>query len=134
MMDVDDGRIGVRFGAAEDAGPEDALLIESVAPGAGEAPGDHVVPPGGAARTDRPPLARFTLPVRIATHPLGCACCTPRSPVAEALGRLFLARARSELPWFRSVVAVTHSAAGADAVRAALIADVVTTARFRADP
>jgi hypothetical protein len=134
MMDVDDGRIGVRFGAAEDAGPEDALLIESVAPGAGEAPGDHVVPSAGAAPTDRPALASFILPVRVATHPLGCACCTPRGPVAEALGRLFLARARGELPWFRSVVAVTCSAAGADAVRAALTADVVTTARFRADP
>jgi hypothetical protein len=134
MVDVDDGRIGVRFGTEEDAGPDDALLIENVAPGAGEAPSDRVVPPAGAAPTDRPALASFILPVRVATHPLGCACCTPRGPVAEVLGRLFLARARGELPWFRSVVAVTCSAAGADAVRAALIADVVTTARFRADP
>jgi hypothetical protein len=47
------------------------------------------------------------------------------------LGRLFLARVRGELPWFRGVVAVTRSEAGADAVRAALVDDVVTAARFR---
>jgi hypothetical protein len=116
MMDADDARIGVRFGAAEDAGPEDALLIEGDAP------------------ADRPAIARFTLPIRVPSHPPGCICCAPRGPVAEALGRLFLARARGEISWFRSVVAVTRSAAGADAVRAALAADVVTTARFRQDP
>lgn len=122
MVDADDGRVWVRFGAAGDAGPEDALLIEG--PGAGE----------GAGAADRRAVARFTLRVRIATHPRGCACCAPRGPVAEALGRLFLGRARGEFPWFRSVVAVTHSAAGADAVRAALAGDVVTAARFRQDP
>ena len=132
-MDVGDGRIGVRFGAASDAGPEDALLIEDVARDAGEAPGDGVALMGGAAPAARPALAQFTAPVRIAAHPFGCMCCTQRGPVAEALGRLFLARARGELPWFRSVVAVTCSAAGADAVRAALTADVVTTARFRGE-
>jgi hypothetical protein len=128
MMDSGDGRIGVRFGAVEDAGPEDALLIE------GEAPAADIAPRDGDAPADRPIVARFTLPVRVPTHPLGCLCCAPRGPVAEALGRLFLARARGESPWFRSVVAVTHSAAGADAVRAALAGDVVTTARFRQDP
>jgi hypothetical protein len=106
----------VRFGAVEDAGLGDALLIEGDTP------------------ADRPAAARFTLPIRIPAHPLGCLCCAPRGPVAEALGRLFLARARGELPWFRSVIAVTCSAAGGDAVRAALATDVVTTARFRLDP
>jgi len=119
MTETDDGWVRVRFGVVRDAGPEDALLIEATAVS------------DGAAPADRPAVARFTLPVRIATHPLGCTCCAPRGPVAEALGRLFLGRARGELPWFRSVVAVTHSAAGADAVRAALTADVVTAARFR---
>jgi hypothetical protein len=128
MMDVGDARIGVRFGLAEDAGPEDALLIEDEAPAAGIASRD------GGAPADRPVIARFSLPAPVPTHPLGCICCAPRGPVAEALGRLFLARARGESPWFRCVVAVTHSAAGADAVRAALTADVVTTARFRQDP
>jgi|HubBroStandDraft_4_1064222.scaffolds.fasta_scaffold700081_2 hypothetical protein len=125
MMDAGDARVEVRFGAAEDAGPEDALLIEGDAPAAGIAPRD------GDAPADRPVVARFMLPVRAPTHPLGCICCAPRGPVAEALSRLFLARARGEVPWFRSVVAVTRSVAGADAVRAALAADVVTTARFR---
>jgi hypothetical protein len=128
MMDAGDGRIGVRFGAAEDAGPEDALLIEGDSPPADIAPRDGDAPPG------RSVIARFTLPVRVPTHPLGCICCAPRGPVAEALGRLFLARARGESPWFRCVVAVTRSTAGADAVRAALAGDVVTTARFRQDP
>jgi hypothetical protein len=128
MMDAGDGRIGVRFGAVEDAGPEDALLIE------GEAPAPGIAPRHGDPPADRPVIARFTLPVRVPTHPPGCICCAPRGPVAEALGRLFLARARGELPWFRSVVAVTHGADGVDAVRAALTGDVVTTARFRQDP
>ncbi len=121
-MDAEDGRVRVRFGAAGDAGPEEALLIEGT--GAGE----------GAGRADRAAVARFAAASRIATHPLGCACCAPRGPVAEALGRLFLARARGELPWFRSVVAVTRTEAGAEAVRAALVGDVVTAARFRQDP
>jgi hypothetical protein len=128
MTDAGDGRIGVRFGAVEDAGPEDALLIEGEAPAAGIAPRDGDVP------ADRPVIAHFALPVRVPTHPLDCVCCAPRGPVAEALGRLFLARARGEVRWFRSVVTVTRSAAGADAVRAALTGDVVTTARFRQDP
>jgi hypothetical protein len=115
MIDAGDGRIGVRFGAASDAGPDEALLIE------GTAPAEHLA------------VARFVVPVRFATHPVGCACCAPRGPVAEALGRLFLARTRGELPWFRGVVAVMCSEAGADAVRAALVDDVVTAARFRAD-
>ena len=116
MMVTDDARIGVRFGAASDAGPDAALLIEGDAP------------------AERPAAARFTLLARIATHPFGCACCAPRGPVAEALGRLFLARARGELPWFHSVIAVTCTDAGADAVRAALTSDIVTTARFREVP
>jgi hypothetical protein len=116
MMDADDARIGVRFGTASNAGPDEALLIEGDAP------------------TDRPATARFVMPARISTHPRGCACCTPRGPVADALGRLFLARTRGEVPWFRTVVAVTRDDAGADAVRAALTSDVITTARFREIP
>jgi len=54
--------------------------------------------------------------------------------VAEALARLFLARARGEVPWFCSVVAVTIGAPGRDAVHAALQGDVVTAARFRLEP
>jgi hypothetical protein len=111
----DDGRIWVRFGAVGDAEPGEALLIEG--------PG-----PAGASA-----VARFVLPARIGGHPVGCACCAPRGPVATALGALFLARARGELPWFRCVVAVTQSTGGAAAVRAALEEDVVTRARFRVE-
>ena len=88
----------------------------------------------GQVPTGGPAVARFVVPARIGGHPAGCNCCAPRGPVATALGALFLARARGELPWFRSVVAVTHGADGVDAVRAALTGDVVTTARFRQDP
>lgn len=116
MSGREDARIGVRFAAAGEAGPDEALLIQGDAP------------------ADRPAVARFVLPARVAAHPPGCACCAPRGPVATALGQLFLARARGEMPWFRSVVAVTRDAAGADAVRAALAADVVTAARFREHP
>jgi hypothetical protein len=115
MMSEDDFRIGVRFGTAADAGADDALLIEGDAP------------------AERAAVAYFSLPLRVAWHPPGCACCAPRGPAAVALARLFLARARGELPWFRSVVTVTRTSAGADAVRAALAEDVLTAARFRKD-
>jgi hypothetical protein len=108
-----DERIPVRFGPLAAAEPHDALLIEGDAQAAGAA------------------VARFVMPARLGGHPVGCACCAPRGPVATALGALFLARARGELKWFRSVVAVTRSAAGEAAVRAALVDDVVTAARFR---
>ena len=93
--------------------PDDALLIEGVAP----APVGHAV-------------ERFRLSPRLAGHPLGCPCCIPRGPVAEALGRLFLARARGEAVWFRSV-AVLATPAGEAAVRAALAEDQVSAGRFR---
>ncbi len=76
------------------------------------------------------PVARFRLAPGLAGHAPGCACCVPRGPVAEALGRLFLARARGEVAWFRSV-AVLASLAGEAAVRAALAEDQVSAGRFR---
>jgi len=107
-----DDRIPVRFAPA---GPDDAVLIE----------GDAAAPPGY-------PLARFRLSPGLVSHPAGCACCVPRGPVTDALGRLFLARARGEVRWFRAV-AVVASPAGESAVRAALAADRVAAARFRLD-
>jgi hypothetical protein len=62
---------------------------------------------------------------------MGCACCTPRGPVAEALGRLFLARTRGDGAFFRSVVAVVTTSGGRTAVRAALAQDQVCAGRFR---
>ena len=108
-----DDRIPVRFGPQTAAEPHDALLIE------------------GDAAADQAAVARFVVPAAFAGHPVGCACCVPRGPVAAALGKLFLARARGELPWFRGVLVVARSAAGEAAVRAALAGDVVTAARFR---
>lgn len=112
-----DARVPVRFAApdqpGDQAGPEDALLIE----------GDAPAPPGHA-------MARFVLPEKPA-HPIGCACCLPRGPVAEALTKLFLARVRGEVAFFRAVVALPASAAGAAAIRAALADDPLVSARFR---
>jgi hypothetical protein len=114
MMTAVDDRVTVRFGSADAAGPDEALLVEGQAP----APAGH-------------PEARFRLVPGLAGHPAGCVCCTPRGPVAEALGRLFLARARGEVAFFRSVVAVVATPAGEATVQAALAEDQVSAARFR---
>jgi hypothetical protein len=114
MMQPADDRVPVRFGSADAAGGDAALLVEGDAP----VPAAH-------------PLARFKVAVGLAGHPFGCTCCVPRGPVAEALSRLFLARARGETAYFRSVVAVTETPAGEAAVRAALGEDQVSAGRFR---
>ena len=113
MVESPDDRVPVRFGSAEVAGQDEALLVE----------GDTGVPPGHAG-------ARFRLGPGLTGHPFGCACCVPRGPVAEALGRLFLARARGEVAFFRSVVVVA-TPEGEAAVRAALAEDQVSAGRFR---
>jgi hypothetical protein len=117
VMSKQDSRILVRVGDPGDSGVF-ALLIEDGAPAIAVPPGQSVV--------------RFAVPAT--RHALGCACCPPRGPVAQALGRLFLARARGEAALFDTVVAVTHTPAGEAAVRAALDQDVVTRARFRLAP
>jgi hypothetical protein len=66
------------------------------------------------------------------SHGAGCACCTGRGPAAAALDRLFQARVRGACGWFERVVALAETEAGRDAVAAALGADAVTQARFRA--
>jgi hypothetical protein len=114
MVESSDDRVPVRFGSGEAAGQGEALLIE----------GDAAAPDGHA-------VARFKLAPGLIGHPFGCACCTPRGPVAEALGRLFLARALGEVAFFRSVVAVVATQAGEAAVRAALAEDQVSAGRFR---
>lgn len=114
-----DSRLPVRFGGAAETIGSAALLIEDGATAAEAAPVTA-------------PVARFALPAT--SHRLGCACCLPRGPAAQAFGRLFLARARGEVPPFDSVVAVTRSAAGRAAVFAALEDDVLTQARFRLAP
>jgi len=111
-------RVPVRIGAMAEAGPDDALLVE----GDGPAP-------------DGVPVERFRVRAFVfgpaGPHRIGCACCTPRVPVADALARLFLARARGDSGFFRSVLAVPLGAAGAAAIRAALDSDQTAASRFR---
>jgi hypothetical protein len=108
-----DARVKLRIGTVGDAGPADALLVE----GEGGAPASV-------------PHARFVLPDATA-HAVGCACCMPRGPVAEALSLLFLQRVRGEVPHFTEIVAVPAGAEGEAAIRAALQNDPVVSARFR---
>ena len=72
---------------------------------------------------------RFSAPATPG-HPLGCTCCVVRSPVSDALGRLFRARATGTAPFFKRVV-VLASPAGEAAVREALAGDVMAAARYR---
>lgn len=108
-----DARVKLRIGAADTAGPDDALLIE-----------------GDAAVADGRVHARFAVPEGT-SHSIGCACCLPRGPVAEALSRLFLQRVRGDVKFFSEVVAVPRSAVGEAAIRAALQEDPLVMARFR---
>jgi hypothetical protein len=110
-----DARTPVRLlGDAAEAPPGAVVLAE-----------DGAALPAGALRVER-----YATPVATA-HPIGCACCQPRSPAAVALDRLFLARMRGDAPWFKEVVAVAATEAGRAAVTAALAGDSVTVARFR---
>jgi hypothetical protein len=68
---------------------------------------------------------------REAGHVAGCACCVTRSPVAEALGRLFRARAVGEVPFFTRLGVVPASAGGEASVRQALETDGVASACYR---
>jgi hypothetical protein len=106
-----DARIPVAFRADTLCAADAALLLEGDCP----APGGVVV-------------ARFT--PGLGRHGPGCACCVARGAVGEALGRLFLARARGEVAFFRSVAVVCGEAGQAE-VLAALATDPVVSARFR---
>jgi hypothetical protein len=106
-----DARIPVHFRADTLCAPETALLLE----------GDRPAPDGAV-------VARFT--PGLGRHGPGCACRVARGAAGEALGRLFLARARGEVAFFRSVAVVCGAAAQAE-VRAALATDPVVSARFR---
>jgi hypothetical protein len=65
-------------------------------------------------------------------HAPGCACCAPRLAAAEALRLLFLARAKGEVAFFRSVSVFAPPAAEA-ALRTALQTDPMLAAWFRLD-
>jgi hypothetical protein len=71
---------------------------------------------------------------RDAGHVPGCACCVARSPVAEAMGRLFRARAVGEVSFFRRLGVVAAGEGGAAAVRQALETDGLVSACYRLEP
>lgn len=74
-------------------------------------------------------VAADSFEARVTAHPAACACCQgSRSPAAQALDRLFQARARGVLPWFDRVLVLGEAG---DAIRAALRDDSMATARFR---
>ena len=95
------------------SGPPAALLLPESHPGF-----------GGAVAT-----ARFQ---PFASHAAACACCGGRSPVAQALDRLFLDRVRGTCPWFERVLALADTPEAAAMVEGALRQDAVVAARFRA--
>ncbi len=106
-----DARMPVVFRAVAVREPEAALLLE----------GDRPAPDGSV-------VVRFS--PGLSPHGADCACCVPRGAAGRALGQLFLARARGEVSFFRSVVVVCGAAGHAE-VLAALAADPVVSARFR---
>jgi hypothetical protein len=110
-----DARTPVRLLAHAAEAPPGAVVLAE----------DGAVLPAGMARVER-----YATPLE-GPHPMGCACCQPRSPAAIALDRLFLARLRGQAPWFKEVLAVAATAAGRAAILAALERDSVTSARFR---
>lgn len=107
------------------------LLEDPSDTAAGAPSGAVVLAEDGAALPPGPArVERFAAPPATA-HPIGCACCQPRNPVAIALDRLFMARLKGEVAWFDTILAVVRSADGQAAIRAALEQDSVAAARFR---
>jgi hypothetical protein len=106
-----DMRIPIVMGG--EAGADDAVLVED----------GCAMPVAGYA-------VRFALASGKPGHVAGCACCTLRGPAADALTAMFRARATGVAPLFKRLV-VLASAEGEAAVKAALVEDVVSAARFR---
>jgi len=109
MNKAADTRLALVFGAAADARPGDALLME-----------------GRGA--DGPGRAWFSV---TALHAAGCPCCAPRNAAGQALSRLLLARARGDGIFFSRVVAVVVTPEGRAAVLAALETDPIVSAWLR---
>jgi hypothetical protein len=76
-------------------------------------------------------VAAVSFDAGVVAHAAACACCAGRSEAAQALDRLFQARARGAAPWFDRVLVLDEGAAGAE-VLAALREDSLASARFRA--
>jgi hypothetical protein len=114
MNKASDARIPIVIGG--NPGPDDACLVED----------GQDMPKTGYA-------VRFALAAGKPGHITGCACCTLRGPAADALGAMFLARARGASPFFNRVV-ILASPAGEAAILDALTEDVVIQARYRLAP
>ncbi len=92
------------------------------------APADAIVLAGNGPAPQAIAIERFSSTAPLG-HGVACACCAPRSQASLALTRLFLARARGEVAWFKRVVVLADPATQA-ALRAVLADDVLTRARF----
>ena len=75
-------------------------------------------------------VSAVSFEARVTSHLAACACCQGRSPAAQALDRLFQARARGQSGWFDRVLVLAGDGAG-EAVRNALREDALAAARFR---
>ncbi len=89
--------------------------------------GLDVLPPRGGAAAR---LADFAPSHETIDPLLACQCCAGRAPFAAELGRLFTERARGEVAFFRSVVAV-GTPRGLDQARDALASDPFLLGRYR---
>ena len=127
--------------AAALAGGGAAVLAEGVAGARPVGAAGNVPPPPAAgamlaegAALPVPAGAVALMQFDPATHVANCDCgsCGGRNAAALALDRLFQARVRGSVPWFKRVVALATSAPGQAALREALAQDTVTAARFRA--
>ncbi len=114
-----DARIPVVFGCLADIEAADAVLTD----GADAMPaGQPVARLGGSS-----PAPDHPGPI----HPgpaAGCLCCLPRAAAGEALSRLFQARGRGEVAFFRRVLAIVEDA---EMVRRAVLHDRLASAWFR---
>ncbi|APH53376.1 Hypothetical protein GbCGDNIH9_0153 [Granulibacter bethesdensis] len=89
----------------------------------------------GIAAENRPANTRIFQPAapRDRRHGADCACCTLRSPLAEALSVLFLDRVRGQVD-FNSVVVIMSSPEAAEQAIETLRNDPLLAARFRPVP
>lgn len=123
-----DARIPVHFTTQAPAiGQADqVLLLPAGEPEGAGKPGDGLVSRQGWTAVLRLPSG---LAPQVADHGSGCACCVVRPLQADPLTRLFQARARGEIGFFRSLVASLPEPE-ADSLRAALVSDPFLCSRF----
>lgn len=107
--------------------PDAAALEAALAAGRPAAVVSAAPPP-----KPRGAVAAVSFDAGVAAHLAGCACCQGRSAAAQALDRLFQARARNACAWFDRVLVLDEDGAGAE-ILAALREDALAAARFRMD-